>query len=316
LSTNTTGTVFVKATGETTVSIVLEGAVHYVILTVAQNIPPVGTPATIGVTATLEDADQNLIVGPAPYEYPVTLTATDFTDGPLSKTTLNSPADTVGITVNYTGAKVASIIYSATATGLAPANVSNTVLTPGARHLYVANFNNTVSVFNLADLSAPPTKITGGGLSCPSGAAVDASGKLYAANGNVSSVSVFDTAHGNAVLPAITGGGLFFPQGAAIDASGKLYVANSHNFNRNSDCISVFDTAHGNAVLPAIKHGGLSSPWGVAVDASNGLLYVTNDSPNSVVSVFDTAHGNAALPLITGGGLSSPRAWRFTDTAD
>jgi hypothetical protein len=63
LSTNSSGTVFVKPTGTTKVSIVLEGAVHYVVLTLATN-PAVGTAAAIGLTVSLEDADRNLIVGP------------------------------------------------------------------------------------------------------------------------------------------------------------------------------------------------------------------------------------------------------------
>jgi virginiamycin B lyase len=132
LSTNTTGTVYVKPTGTTTtVSIVLEGVVQYVILTLATPYPPVGKAAAIGLTATLEDADKNLIVGPAPYEYPVTLTTTDPSKGPLSKTVLKSPADATGITVNYNGAKVASITYSATASGLPAADIANAYLAPG-----------------------------------------------------------------------------------------------------------------------------------------------------------------------------------------
>jgi virginiamycin B lyase len=132
LSTNTTGTVYVKPTGTTTVSIVLEGVVRYVVLTLATTNPAVGIAAAIGLTPTLEDADQNLIVGPAPYEYPVTLTTTDPSNGPLSKTVLKSPADTAGITANYNGAKVSSITYSASAIGLSAADVINASLTPGA----------------------------------------------------------------------------------------------------------------------------------------------------------------------------------------
>jgi len=136
---------------------------------------------------------------------------------------------------------------------LAPAIVS---LMPSTARLYVANqADNTVSVFDLANLSAAPTMISGGGLNDPHGVAVDASGKLYVANQLGNSVSVFDTAHGNAVLHAITGGGLDFPQGDTVSARGKLYVANVA-----ANSVSVFDTAHGNAVLPAISGGGLNGP--------------------------------------------------------
>jgi YVTN family beta-propeller protein len=297
LSTNSTGTVDVKTTGRTTVAMVLQGAVDYVILLLATANPPVGKAATIGLTAILEDADQNLIVGPAPYHDPVTLTTTDSTDGQLSKTQLNSPADVSGISANYTGAKVASITFSATATGLPGANVSTVVLTPGAlvQHLYVANSaNNSVSVFDTTHGNAVLPAITGGGLNAPLGLTVDASGKLYVANSGGDSVSIFDTAHGNAVLPAITGGGISFPTGVAIDASGKLYVSIGNGFGS----VGVFDTAHGNAVLPTITGNGLTQPWDVALDAS-GKLYVACPAPGGNVSVFDTAHSNMPLPLIS-----------------
>jgi YVTN family beta-propeller protein len=309
LSTNTTGAVDVKPTGTTTtVSLVLEGVVRYVVLTLATTNPPVGKAAAIGLTPILEDADGNLIVGPAPYAYAVTLTTTDSSNGSLSKTTLNSPADLAGITVNYTGVNVASFTYSATATGLPVGNVIDAVLTPGAtptkpQYLYVTNQppsdwdGLTVSVFDTAHENAPLPTITGLG-DYAWGVAVDATGKLYVANYYSNSVSVFDTAHGNAVLPVITGGGLDGPDGVAVDASGKLYVANGTSANS----MSVFDTAHGNAVLPAITGGGLYYPSAVALDAS-GKLYVSN-SDNSV-SGFDTAHGNAVLPPITGGGLDA-----------
>jgi hypothetical protein len=130
LSTNTTGTVYVKPVGTTTISVTLEGVVQYAVLALA-NPTPTGA-AKIGLTVLLEDADKNLIVGPAPFDNPVTLTTTDAADGPLSKTTLNSPADEAGLSVNFNGAAtVTSITYSATATGLPAANVTKAILTPG-----------------------------------------------------------------------------------------------------------------------------------------------------------------------------------------
>jgi uncharacterized repeat protein (TIGR03803 family) len=134
LSTNSTGPVFVKPTGMTTVGIVLAGDVQRVVLTLANSYPPIGTAAAIGLTVSLQDADGNLIFGAAPYEHPVTLTTTDSANGLLSKTVLNSPRDASGITANYNGADVASITYSATAVGLLATNVSNAVLSPTSAH--------------------------------------------------------------------------------------------------------------------------------------------------------------------------------------
>jgi YVTN family beta-propeller protein len=303
LSTNSTGTVYVKPTGRTTVPIVLEGVVQYVNLTLATANPTIGKAAVIGLTPILEDADHYLIVGPAPYEHPVTLTTTDSTNGPLSKSVLNSPADMSGITVNYNGAKVASITYSATATDLPAANVINAVLTPGAttkpehQHLYVANGGgSSVSVFDVTDLAATPTTITSTSpmIYGSAGVAVDANGKLYVANGY--RVIVFDTAHGNVELPPIIGSAYLDAFGGmAVDASGKLYVVNVEEYiGSDRGRVSVFDTAHGNAALPAITSGGLDSPSGVAVDPSGIMLYIANSSS---VNVFDTADGSGFLPI-------------------
>ena len=146
LSTDTAGPFFVKPTGITKIGMVLEGSVKNVVLALADGGPLVGVPAKIGLTVTVQDADANAIVGPAAYEYPVTLTTTDAVNGPLSKTLLHSPRDAAGITVSYTGAKVASITYSATAVGLAATNVSNAVLVPAfANGAFLYRFPNAAS---------------------------------------------------------------------------------------------------------------------------------------------------------------------------
>lgn len=305
LSTSTTGTVFVKPTGKTTVPIVLAGVVQYVRLTLATANPPAGKAGAIGLAVSVEDADGNFIVGAAPYDHPVTLTTSDSAHGPLSRRTLSSPADTAGVSVNYSGAKVASIAYSATALGLPVSHVVGAELTPGGQLLYVTNQGDpysgagaNVSVFSLANPAAPPTLIAG--TNWAEGAAIDASGKLYVADIGDDRVTIIDTAQFNAFAGVITGDGLTFPWSVAVDASGKLFVG-SITFDGVSGKVSVFDTLHGNAELPAISIGGPSGASGLAVDA-NAKLYVANGNR---VSIFDTAHGNAALPPITGGGLST-----------
>jgi DNA-binding beta-propeller fold protein YncE len=305
LSANTTGTVYVQPIVQTKVPLVLEGVVQYVVLALATTNPPIDSVATIGLTAVLEDADQNLIIGPALYMHPVTLTTTDPSNGSLSKTLLNSPADVSGISTQYSGAAVGNITYSATASGLSVANVIPTVLTPGAQaqHLYLTNndFPNSLRVFDLDNPSAAPTTITGAGY-FPSGLVLDPAGKLYVSTSEFgNAVLVFDTLHGNVELPEITGGGLDWPSGVTVGSDGKLYVAN--RFDRVPFSVSIFDTTHGNAVLPPITGGGLYYPNALIVDAG-GKLYVSN--ANDSISVFDTKHSNMALPPITGGGLSFP----------
>jgi hypothetical protein len=146
----------VNPTGTTTVSIVLEGVMHYVSLAVATTNPTVGTPITIGLTGILEDADGNLIVGTAPYAYPVTLTSTDPSNGPLPKTTLNSPADLAGIRVNYTGVNVASVTYCSR-----PANERSAQRNTNRRAEYLEHTARSVgasrSAKHRAEERCPPT---------------------------------------------------------------------------------------------------------------------------------------------------------------
>lgn len=86
LSVNSTGPVLVKPSGTTMISLVQQGVVIYVVMTLTTAYPAIGKPAVIGLLPLVEDADLNLIVGPAPFEHPVTLTSSDTVDGPLSKT--------------------------------------------------------------------------------------------------------------------------------------------------------------------------------------------------------------------------------------
>jgi DNA-binding beta-propeller fold protein YncE len=297
LSTNSTASIDVKPTGLTMVSLTLEGIVRFVILSLATTNPPVGVVADIGLTAMLEDADQNLIVGPAAYEHPVTLTTTDSKNGSLSKVRLNSPLDTADISVKYSGANVAQIVYSAAAADLPAANAIAVVLAPGsaARLLYVSNeITPYISVFDLADPAAAPAKI---GVDNPEGIALDAAGKLYVANSReycynteIHSILIFDTTRGNVELPAISVSGTGLLLGLALDGSGKLYAANNGDSN-----IRIFDTAHGNAVLPPITSAALSAPVGLAVDAA-GKLYVANGDGRTLV--FDTRNGNTLVTAL------------------
>jgi sugar lactone lactonase YvrE len=307
LSTNGTGTVYVKPTGTTTVSIVLEGAVHSVVLQLATN-PAVGAAGAIGLTVSPEDADNNLIVGPAPYEHPVTLTTTDSTNGSLSKTALRSPADTSGITVNYSGAKVASITYSATATGLSAADVVTAVLTPGSPpEIYVANEGSVNAAVPVNDgtvtsytANGTPTGPTIGAVgSFPSAVAVDAAGKIYVASQGSGlsypphgTVTTY-TANGTPATPTITG--LGGPASLAVDATGKIYVASLY-----AGTLTTY-TPNGTPTTPTIT--GLDSPVSVAVDAA-GKIYVANKGHawrNIVVEgtvTTYTANGTPTTPTI------------------
>lgn len=326
LSVNSTGPVYVKPSGTTMVSLVLQGVVTYVVMTLTSTYPAIGTPAVIGLLPLVQDADLNLIVGPAPFQHPVTLTSSDTVNGPLSKTQLNSPADEAGITANYDGAPVRSITYSAASAGVPPGNVTNFIFASYPvttdQFLYAANSaSNTcygggnVSVFDVTNPGVAPSLLSCAGLISPLGVAVDTLGRLYVSNNAFATrprppvIDVFDTLHGETALPPITGGGMNFPAALAV-ADGILYVA---DFGTN--VVDVFDTLHGNAPLPPITGGGLDGPFGLTLD-SDGKLYVGNILPytggitGGSISVFDTLHGNAVLPAITNSALDGP--WGLT----
>jgi len=72
------------------------------------------------------------------------------------------------------------------------------------------------------------TNYTGGGLSAPTGMAMDSSGRFWIANNSGNSVSVF-TSGGSAVSSSgYTGGGINAPWGVAVDGLGNVFVANSN----------------------------------------------------------------------------------------
>jgi hypothetical protein len=82
LSLNSTGMVIVKPIGLTVVALTLEGIVQNIGLELAQPIPKDGVPANIALNVNLEDAAQQIIIGPARfYNAPVTLTTTDPANG-------------------------------------------------------------------------------------------------------------------------------------------------------------------------------------------------------------------------------------------
>ena len=86
LSQNTT-TATIVAGKSNTVSLVLDGVVSSVALTLSNASPPVGTAATIGLTANLIDASGATIIGSDPLSNPITLTDSDTSGATkLSKT--------------------------------------------------------------------------------------------------------------------------------------------------------------------------------------------------------------------------------------
>jgi uncharacterized repeat protein (TIGR03803 family) len=206
LSSSTTGTIDVKPTGTTTISLTLDGVVQSATLSLANAHPPVGVPATIGLAVVLQDSDYNIIVGPDPYRFPVTLKTSDAANGALTKPVLRSPVDAASAAVKYSGAMVPGITFSATAVVLHPDHVLPATLAPGVAY-------------------APLRRFTGGADSAgPQGGLLNINGTLYGSTlettgyGTIFALSPSGT---KSTVYAFKGGA--HPNGNLLEVNGDLY---------------------------------------------------------------------------------------------
>ncbi len=151
---------------------------------------------------------------------------------------------------------------------------------------------------------------TGGGLSAPSGIAIDAAGNAWVANipsiqslGN--SLSEFSSG-GSAISGSsgYTGGGLSEPDAIAIDASGHVWAA---NYGANS--LSEFSSGGSALSGSGYTGGGLNGPAGIAIDAL-GNAWVANSGGELGISISEFSSTGAAISRnsgYTGGGLRGPQ---------
>jgi streptogramin lyase len=150
---------------------------------------------------------------------------------------------------------------------------------------------------------------TGGGLSAPSGVAIDASGNVWAADNGVSggteggnSLSEFSLA-GMPISGSTgyTGGGLVNPFTLAIDPSGNIWVTDSDP----ATAISEFNSS-GVAISGSsgFTGGGLNAPVGIAFDGA-GNVFLSNYGGNNI-SKFDSAGAPISNTNGWQGGLSGP----------
>jgi len=179
-----------------------------------------------------------------------------------------------------------------------PRSVADLTPTPAPKPFsYVANTTaNTIGKFAETENGNEAPVATLGGtttkLSSPTAVALDASGKIYAPNGN-NTITVYPAgASGNmAPLKTISCGGLNHPSALALDASGNLYVA-----NRSGNSVSIFSSSavncvSGNRIIVG-TNTGLAAPNGI-LEAS-GKIFVANQSGNSVTEYAAGASGDAS----------------------
>ena len=134
---------------------------------------------------------------------------------------------------------------------------------------------------------------TGGSLSRPSAAAVDAGGNVWITNRGNNTVT--ELAHSGAVLAssaAVLGG----PAAIAIDATGGPWIANAtaDTLTRLSDSAAAIGSAS----------GGLDIPAGIAIDPQ-GNLWVANSGTTNL-SEFTSAGVSLSGNGFSGSGISNP----------
>jgi streptogramin lyase len=183
----------------------------------------------------------------------------------FTATTVNgtAPSDTIGALVNLShnpGLNVGAIY------GLAPATP------PFQPTLSTAPADWTLSI-----------GYAGGGLSLPSGVALDASGNAWVANQGSNAITELTSGSFVSGATGYTSTSIVSPQGIAVDALGNIWVA-------NTGASSLLKLNAAGSITNTVT-SGLSGPVSVALDTNNNV-WVANFDSNSIA-----AFGNNGTPL-------------------
>ncbi len=248
------------------------------------------------------------------------LAACSATTAPSSAACANLLAcTTVGAALDSVGGCSAPAAAELPAGASAPRNTLEAALS-------VAQHPGAIAVAGLYAIAAPvsgygaglaaapndwalPRSFVGGGLSEPTGVALDAAGNVWVANYGGAVTKLSPT--GVALSPAagFTGGGLEESFGIAVDPAGNVWVCNEQSAATvNSGLGSLTELAPDGGVVSGaegISAGGLDFPIAVLADAA-GHVWAVNYG-DSTLSEF--AAGGAGLSPAAGyggGGLSFP----------
>jgi sugar lactone lactonase YvrE len=142
-----------------------------------------------------------------------------------------------------------------------------------------------------------PVNYTGGGLSDPSGIAVDGSGNMWAIGISANQVAEFNDT-GTAVSPVggWTGGGLDGPSRIAIDGANNVWITNKTNSS-----LTEFNNS-GTPITPSTGYQSstLLGPVWIAIDASGNVWAVntTESAPGyETVTVFLGVASPTSMPI-------------------
>jgi sugar lactone lactonase YvrE len=142
---------------------------------------------------------------------------------------------------------------------------------------------------------------TGGGISGPTGVAIDAAGNAWIANATGSTVTGLDN-QGTRLTGAngYAGTGIYGAQALAVDGSGNVWVADTLLSSVVKLSIS------SNAVQGSTKYtNGISGPAGIAIDKANHV-WVANFANGTVIELGTDGSPIINGALSAGGTLQSP----------
>lgn len=226
--------------------------------------------------------------------------------------TLSSgPTFTLYVVQNSTGAAGSSVLALPANSGQAGVSPSNTITVPMQTSYQAVAVDTTGNVYVSASVvTAPPMlneilvyaagatgaatatrTITGLSASAIS-IAVDATGTVYALNGNA--ISVFAPGATGSAAPArlISGSQtqLNDASGIAVDAAQNIYVANTTGGN-----VLIFSSTQTGNVAPSSILGGtstaISTPLGVAIDSMGDIYVASYNQPSTSSAILEFAPG-------------------------
>jgi len=277
-----------------------------------------GTPATVPLTISVQDASGNTIVAPGAYAAPITLTDSDTSGSTtLSTTTVTSPSTTV--TLAYNGGTVPgnSVTISASAANVAPTNEGGVTIVlsssstacalhnEASPHLYVANDGggNTLQFAPPFVATSPGTSLNSEGN--PVAVKVAYNGTLFVApfgssSGSSSAGDILEFQSPYTTPTATIGAGLFAgPRGIAIDGNIDIFVTDSGH-NRVLEFIPPY------TATPVVLAGGISSPYAIALSPNCNMFVTTN---GTVVEYVPPYTGSPIVTITS--ELTSPLGLAF-----
>ena len=227
-------------------------------------------------------------------------------------TRINTVADILAACVNSsgTGSSGCSTLFTNTTYATAPTDTATAAIhfaqNPGGNIGTLLTLATSTSPFQPFFSSANDLSLTlnyaGGGLSGPSGVAIDGAGNAWVTNPSDDAVTVISPS--GAFLSGAggyTGGGLSHPLGIAIDSSGNAWVD-----DLGSNAVTVISSS-GTFLSGTNGYtgGGLNEPEGIAFDGL-GNAWVANEGGNSVTEISSTGTFPSGASGYTGGGLNDP----------